>query len=745
MRGVQGHSAIRELELHCGQLPRDAVDTSDLLNCSQRQFRYGSRTPVHNTCPRDHTTAMDDSVEGAGSRATVTPARADAEQDVQRAIAIGDLNRNRLGLLPRKAYAELAQRGTLLLAKREDQIVGYAAYELTKKHVRLVHLCVDTDFRRQGIASDMVRYISDHHSDYPGIKATCRRSYKLGPMWIGLGFTPRSEKKGRSGELLINYWLDHGHPNLLTSDEFLVRAAIDFKVLRGLADAGSQDSRDAQAMLEDEFSDRLALVRTGALDREINKVEDSQLRQRCLASVSSMERVNPSAHQPDEVRREVLKLVAVDNPAYPATAQDEFDLAHVVDAVAAGVNVLATSDQDLARTLGLAAGQLYGLRIMSPADVIIHLDELAHAEAYRPAELLGTDYRLQQLGVRETAISDRFVDLHGGERPRSFQELLKELAGQGADRTCIIDPTGEQVAIYCTLQRKDVLEAPLLRIASHTLASTLARQILFQLRKTAAELGASVARITDSHIGPDVTFAAVADGFKRRDGAFIAAVIDVVGSANDVNAAALRAARTAGLPKPDLLRSTMPVAVAAEIERIWWPAKLVDSTLPTYVVPIQQGFSRDLLGTPTTINARPALLGLSRDHVYYRSVQGRMQTPARLLWYMSQTGRSVQQGAAIVACSQLELVVEGTPEELHRRFQHLGVWTEDRIRTVAGSKGVAQALCFTNTEPFVHAVGVNTLRRIAAAYDRQWQAPPTFRSIPSPEQFADIYRAGRGL
>src|SRR6266516_3143452 len=98
----------------------------------------------------------------------------------------------------------------------------------------------------------------------------------------------------------------------------------------------------------------------------------------------------------------------------------------------------------------------------------------------------------------------------------------------------------------------------------------------------------------------------------------------------------------------------MPAVAAAELERIWWPAKIIDSGLPTYLIPIQQAFSVDLLGVPHSFLRHDAL-GLAREHVYYRSPKGlRMQAPARLLWYISGSGPGVAYQPGVVACSQLD-------------------------------------------------------------------------------------------
>src|SRR5205814_8086933 len=114
------------------------------------------------------------------------------------------------------------------------------------------------------------------------------------------------------------------------------------------------------------------------------------------------------------------------------------------------------------------------------------------------------------------------------------------------------------------------------------------------------------------------------------------------------------AARQAGVPEPAPLRSDMPAVAAAELERIWWPAKITDSRLPTYMIPIQQAFSVDLLGVPHAF-LRDDALGLAREHVYYRSPKGlRIQAPARLLWYISGSGAGVAYQPGVVACSQLD-------------------------------------------------------------------------------------------
>ncbi|WNV87651.1 hypothetical protein [Umezawaea sp. Da 62-37] len=66
--------------------------------------------------------------------------------------------------------------------------------------------------------------------------------------------------------------------------------------------------------------------------------------------------------------------------------------------------------------------------------------------------------------------------------------------------------------------------------------------------------------------------------------------------------------------------SLSPVA-AAQYEKLWWPAKILDSRLPTYVIPIQPMWSTGLLGEPAPVT--PSL-----------SDWRETQSQPRLLWNM---------------------------------------------------------------------------------------------------------------
>ncbi|NGM15021.1 GNAT family N-acetyltransferase [Verrucosispora sp. CWR15] len=673
----------------------------------------------------------------------VTPGPHDREA-IAAAIRLGNAARATLGHMPFSAYDDAAAKGTLLMAYADDHAVGYALYALARRRVRLSHLCVDPPRRGRGIARLLVERISDLHRDHLGIAARCRRDYRLGEMWIRLGFAQRGERPGRgsSGEPLIDWWRDHDHPNLLSadSDTVLVRAAIDMNVVRDLTEAGRTNADESKALLAPHLVGLLEIVRTAALNTEIDRL-DSDLRAQCTDRVQTFPSVRSDpaarAHIIDELQRHTRPL----DPANPRDTQDLLDLQHVGDAIAANLNVLVTNDQELIRVYREVA-ERHGLRIMRPADVVIHIDELAHAEAYRPASLLDTGYVERRLRSGENQTIEALRTHLSGERPRELQSTVNRLAVSGAQRMGIYQPTGELVAAYATTESSGVLRVPLLRVANQPLADTLARQLLFRLRQSARDGALPMIQITDPHLSPQARLAAVDDGFQETDGTLYGYAIAAVGPAAEVERAAISAARASGLPEPAPLRSGMPAVAAAELERVWWPAKIIDSELPTYLIPIRQPFSTQLLGVPASIFPRHDALGISREHVYYRSPGGtRPQAPARLLWYMSKGGTTTQQPAAIIACSQLDAVVTAPPDDLYDRFQHLGVWDRNTVHGIARD-GYAQALRFTNTEIFPRPVSRQTFRRLALAHGGP-AAPPQQPTRIAATLFAAIYQEGR--
>jgi GNAT superfamily N-acetyltransferase len=641
------------------------------------------------------------------------------EQFLGQIVALGDMSRRTLGFLPQVAFLQAADSGTLLAAIRDGQVLGYALYSLPRQVVRLTHLCVSENARGQGIARRLVDAISERHADRFGITLKCRKDYAANELWPVLGFAPQGEVRGRSRQRLplTVWWRDHGHPNLFSAAESmgLLRVAVDVNVFLDLESGSERQGVIAsRALAGDWLADQLELVVAGELMRELARMPDGQEKSRQHQAASKYTRLAVDSRATETLARHisehVLKTQALDLSADPA---DQSDVRHIAEASLAGVTVVATKDDKLLQWATGALG-VTGVRVMHPSDVILHVDELARAQAYQPVQLQDTRYRLAPVRSGTEAELLTFWHSAEGERKAQYLELIREIAAGGPlwTRTVLRNPDDKPIAFYATGEVGEELVVPILRIAGARLEQTTTRQILFQIRDQARRAGRSTIRITEPGLASETQRILREEGFLRLDNHRVALVIQACGAASAINALVARTAQQAGLRLP-ALQPGLSAVIAADLERTMWPAKITDSLLPTYLVPIRPAWSADLFGIPQALTPRPNMIGLSREHVYYRSTTPRTPAPARLIWYVTDEPRGGV--AAVIGCSRLDEALTGKPTALFQRFRHLGVWQLDQV-TKAAKSGQAQALRFADTEIFQRQITLQRLRQLAAGH-----------------------------
>lgn len=85
---------------------------------------------------------------------------------------------------------------------------GFCEYHLPvrTKHIAVYNICVDTSYRRCGLASDMIEYLKNNYS-YP-IRAVCIPETDAEYFWKAVS-TKIGEKKTRKGNTLHIYNIDN--------------------------------------------------------------------------------------------------------------------------------------------------------------------------------------------------------------------------------------------------------------------------------------------------------------------------------------------------------------------------------------------------------------------------------------------------------------------------------------------------------------------------------------------------------
>lgn len=665
---------------------------------------------------------------------------------IEGAIALGDQNSKTLGFMPHEVYKQAAATSTLVAVVTDGKIIAYALYSLPGYSVKLKHLCVSKQFRKHGLARLLVENISERHGDRTGISLLCRTDYPENKMWPHLGFKRTGTKSGRGYKRMeLTAWrLDHGHPDLFsTSDSFgPLRVMIDLDVFADIESTYERiEYEESGALTDITLVDQIELVISSELNVEIRRIPSGSEREHQLQAARkySVIRNDPRAIERTAARFTAL-VAAAGGPDLSGNPAHISDVRHLAEAYLAGVTVLATRDDEFIKW---AAGIISEteVRVMRPSDVVLHVDALARVQEYQPARLEQTQYTLARVAARAEAELLPFLRIEQGEKKADYLALTRRLLAQGqrVDPIVLRDPRREPIAIFITRVDGNEFTVPLLRINYKRLEDTVIRQMLFYIRKQAVASRISIIRITDPHVGSSAVQAMREDGFIHHGNSWIGFTIASCGSAADVDAQLSRSASIIGFNLQPL-RPELSAPIAADLERRLWPAKIIDSELQSFLIPIKPVWATDLFGYPPGLLFRPNTLGISREHVYYRSPHpNREQAPARLLWYASGTERRGGV-AAVIACSRLEEVIIAKPEDLHRQFRHLGVWKQEHVATAARN-GLARCLRFADTEIFPTPVPLHRLRALGRRHQREFalQSPEL---IP-PDLFAAIYQEGR--
>lgn len=677
--------------------------------------------------------------EASTSRYVVVPLSV-STSDLDDVIALGDASRSTLGFLPRAGYLEAARKDSIIVATRQDDnaVAGYCLYSVTLHYVRVIHVCVADGHRGEGLAARLLDTVQCRHPDVLGLKLKCRRDWPANYMWPHLGFQPVTDMPGRSraGHPLTAWWRANRIPSLFDVDDdqsLAVLVSVDTNVFCDLHSRTSSARRQFSgplAMLAADEQVRLALPASVA--SELNQTPNADERQHYLRTAATYIKLGSSRAEILQIASNVVSLL----PSGAASSDPslEKDILYVAESISDDARVFATRDANLIRIVGPIVFENYGILVLDPVEVPSHLAREKSLLDYQPARLAETAFNV----TRPTAEVWAGVDIYqllnraDGERRSSFTMRLRETAASPGDleRYTLVGPDGELVAAWAVGRTAGRLQVPLFRVRSGQLQTTIARQLILGWRQEAVRSGANAIVVDDAYVSRGLIGVLERDGFTSAAPArWSVAVIDLCSTWDCVRAAAEGIAQDS----QQLPEAAPSIAQASELERVWWPAKILDSNIPCYFIPIKSSFADELLGHHVTLLERRSELGLSREHVYYRSSRSQPRAPGRLLWYSSKRDMEV------VACSRLVDSTTSSAESLYRSFRSLGVWNLEQIRECS-TDGRVGAIRFADTEVFENPISLRRLRELSVgSASLPSQGPVKITGA----LFAAIYAEGR--
>src|ERR1041385_389888 len=353
--------------------------------------------------------------------------------------ALGSANSHTLGFFPEGAFDDHAQRKQVIVALDDDQtFLGYLLYRISHDRATIVHLCVEPNIRAHGIASQLFGYFRESVKDLRGIGLHCRRDYEASKLWPKLGFVAQYDKPGRGKNRtdLTFWWYDNGHPTLFTDAiaeqvKSKICAAIDANVFFDLYDPNRIGHVESSSLQADWLSDSLQLCVTDEILNDINRSPNEDERQRERELVKTFITLHCEQTRLLTVAEELKNIFS-----RKLTQRDESDRWHLARAIASNTQFFITRDQPLLDS----AAQVYdkfGVTVLRPTDLIIHLDELRRESDYAPQRLAGTlsEIRLVQSGQEKT-LTERFQAAALGEKRSNFTAHLRNILSDPKQSSC---------------------------------------------------------------------------------------------------------------------------------------------------------------------------------------------------------------------------------------------------------------------------------------------------------------------
>lgn len=657
---------------------------------------------------------------------------------LQDVIQLWGQYRKTLGLFPKDAFKERASKGEILIAiDSEAEFAGYLLFRTSYNRITIVHLCIAPSHRGKGITKKLITKLKKITKDnYEGIGLHCRNDYGLDNMWSGNAFIPKWEKPGRgkNGKPLTYWWCDYGHPNLLSITvnqklESKLCVVIDGQIFFDLYgdDDESSDNNESKLLLANWLESELELCITDGIFIQINHLDNDEERKkyRQFAENQQFTVLPCKSDDLDDYQERLQNFLSQKN-----ISTSEINFHHLVRAIVSDSHIFVTRDS---RLLDIANEiyEYFKLSVIRPENLIVQLNEFTRNPKYQPTRLSGSS--LEQVTVKkgeEETITNYFYCPDQNETKAQFQQKLRRFLTNPENFTCfkVVDAENKPLALIVYGKHNDYeLEIPIIRVAENALSATLAQHLIFKSILHSAGENRQSTIINDCFLQEQVNHAIQEYQFIRVHDNFIRLNLAVAETAEKLSK---RLKKIAANPEKQyrfliqLAKSIKQesfihnIQDSANIERFLFPAKIIDAEIPTYIIPIQARWAKDLFdeglaNQHLSLFAAKSELAFNKEAVYYRSAKtyGKLKAPFRILWYVSLDPNYVHVGA-IRACSLADEVIIDKPENLFQIFQRLGVYKlEDLLSINKDKDDNIMAIRFSYTE-LLNKIELRTIQKI---------------------------------
>lgn len=635
-----------------------------------------------------------------------------------------------LGFFPEGAFKEYAANNCILVAECDNVFAGYLLFRKVKgrspyPQAVIVHLCIIPQFRKEGIAKFLVEQLClQLDRSYLHLRLTCRKDYSLNEFWIKLGFVYKGENIGRSGQLLVKWertfrelplpLLEFAAQLQKPKYKVVIDANVCYRLQDPMPDAGHDRtlSLEAKALEADWIKEDIELVVTNELPNEIQKNNDPDRRASRIAFTKQFGKITTDFRLVEERLQLIRGLFPED--ASDNVRSDMYQLAH---SSAGGCHYFITQDLPLLNKANDISDRL-GITILSPGELISHVDELNKAAEYQPRRLAGSNrLHTSKLSFNKVdSLYECFRKNTSSERKSIFLNRVRSfLSLPEKYEQFIYSQLNKKIAfVVYDISRKDILTIPVIRVSKTDIYPTIIRYLIRNIVIKSIKEKKRIVIIHNEECENELfTNALIDNNFIKCDEKWVK--INIFGVVDTehllIKLEAIRKTYNIAVQAVDILMDNLGKAEKTkcllsfvDLEKKLYPLKIFGSLIPSYVIPIKPGWAQHLfdetLAEQTLFGANENLL-MRIENVFYRSKYsfGEIAVPGRILWYVTSSEKVV--GSKMIrACSYIDEVKIGSAKDLYKKYRRYGVYRWNNISEMVNGESSQDimAIIFSNTE-----------------------------------------------
>jgi len=567
-------------------------------------------------------------------------------------------------------------------------------FRVVQRYASVTHLCVAEGVRGAGIGSAMVdRLIEISSENLFGVRANTRQDYPVSKIWKKFGFTVSGEKPGRGADLtpVFTWRYEHSRAALWDYLQFpLPVAVLDTNTVLEIQDESDEDS---VALTESWIREVLTLAITEQFRVDLTSNPNSEKRAwRLDHAHDSFELITAQSGVVTNIKRQLRSEIT--------RSPGAVDLNHVSTAIAIGAKFFVTKDAELRALLETAAADR-GLQIVEPSELIAKNDESIHSASYQPRRLLGTDLHIDQVRGSATIeeLCDTFVNSLEGETKRQLRSALRSALSQPNDRRlyAVVDKSNNDQyrGLFVISESPQRIEISLLRTESSPLGELVDDQVTAWLIEQSIRADIPVIQVSDRFVRDSSIQSLIEHGFIHNSEGQMKISIPGIWDSQSL----LDRIRTIPVESTNLQEQTSTFLESAlhheqldtmehnSVESVLFPAIISNGLMEYWIVPIQPQWATQLFESRT---AEEDMFGpshesmLRRDNVYYRSVVGpNLESPAKILWYVSTGPGTYPRSQTISAISTLESSQVFSAKIAYDRYAKYGAYSEEDVLRLA--------------------------------------------------------------